>query len=146
MQQVDVLMRDNLVVASVAKPSCVIAIILLFSLTACTTRHSPAESTSLSTASAPTLISNAAVPSVDPYEHYNRNAYRMNDKLDIIMLKPAAKAYKYITPLFFRKGVTNFFSNLSDIPRLANDILQGHFYWTMNDFWRLTLNSGLRGV
>src|SRR5687768_17006099 len=35
---------------------------------------------------------------MDPYENYNRHAYRLNDSIDRNILKPVAKFYKKILP------------------------------------------------
>jgi phospholipid-binding lipoprotein MlaA len=88
------------------------------------------------------------ISNIDPYEHYNRNTYRLNEKLDRIILKPVAEGYKAVTPSFFREGTSNFFNNLAEIPRFANDVLQGNFYWAMNDMWRFVINTtvGIGGV
>lgn len=84
----------------------------------------------------------------DPYEHYNRNASRFNDKLDKTFVKPVAQKYVQWIPASARTGVRNVLSNLNTVPTLANDVLQANFYWTMNDFWRLVINStvGLGGL
>jgi phospholipid-binding lipoprotein MlaA len=102
------------------------------------------ESLSVTTSSSAidsTLLTQSPIPSIDPYEHHNRNAYRLNQKLDNIALKPMAKAYKKVVPEVARHSVTNFFSNLLEIPRFANDVLQARFYWAMNDLWRFLINT-----
>tara|TARA_R110000868_G_scaffold380784_1_gene646982 strand:- start:160919 stop:161665 length:747 start_codon:yes stop_codon:yes gene_type:complete len=84
----------------------------------------------------------------DPFEKYNRNAYRANDKVDRWVLKPTAEGYDYVTPYFMRAGVSNFFDNLDTMPAFINDAAQGHAYWFFNDFWRFTINStiGIAGL
>lgn len=84
----------------------------------------------------------------DPFEKYNRNAFRVNTKLDNWALKPAANAYNTITPRGFRVGVSNVFSNLDNVPSMANDLLQAHVGWFLNDFWRFVINStvGVVGI
>lgn len=77
----------------------------------------------------------------DPYEEYNRHAYRFNDKLDKVILKPVATAYKKILPDRALKSSHNFFSNLTEVPTLINDILQLNFYQMTSDAWRFTINS-----
>jgi len=84
----------------------------------------------------------------DPYEHYNRNAYRLNKKLDTLVLKPVAEGYRDLVPYAIRSHVTNFFNNLDTTRTIGNDILQARVYWTFNDTWRLIINStiGVLGI
>ncbi len=60
----------------------------------------------------------------DPFESLNRRIYKFNAKFDQYVFLPAINAYRFITPKFFRAGVSNFFSNLNEVPVLANSILQ----------------------
>jgi phospholipid-binding lipoprotein MlaA len=77
----------------------------------------------------------------DPFEHINRDANRMNVKLDSTIIKPIAKEYRAFTPYFVRRGISNFFSNLAEPENVANDLLQGHFRWALNDAWSFVINS-----
>lgn len=77
----------------------------------------------------------------DPFEHYNRNTYRMNKKIDEAFFEPLAKGYKAITIYPIRRSVSNFFDNLNETKNIGNDILQGRIYWTFNDLWRFIVNS-----
>lgn len=83
----------------------------------------------------------------DPYENYNRHAYKMNKKLDQVIFKPAATFYKDATPAPVRKGVNNFLNNLSQIPIVINDVLQGSFRCAGRDLARFAVNTtvGLGG-
>ena len=56
--------------------------------------------------------------SYDPLEPMNRKVHSFNMALDKVALKPLAKGYKMVVPSPIRKGVTNFFSNLTT-PRSA---------------------------
>jgi phospholipid-binding lipoprotein MlaA len=87
-------------------------------------------------------------PISDPYENFNRHAYKLNDTLDRAILKPVAKVYKTILPWPVTKGISNFFGNLNDIPTTANDLLQAKFYQATSDAWRIVINStvGLGGL
>ena len=87
-------------------------------------------------------------PVYDPWEKYNRAIYRFNDTLDRYALKPAAKGYKFVTPDFVEKGISNFFSNIDDVTVTFNDLLQGKFAQAAQDGWRFLLNStvGLAGL
>jgi phospholipid-binding lipoprotein MlaA len=84
----------------------------------------------------------------DPWERYNRAIYKFNDTADKAVLKPVAKAYKVVTPRFVRSGVTNFFSNLAEVPVIANDVLQAKFKQAVSDAGRFIINStfGLFGL
>ena len=61
----------------------------------------------------------------DPIEDLNRDIFIFNEKLDEKILKPAALAYRKVTPQFARSGVTNFFNNLEEIDTTINQLLQG---------------------
>jgi phospholipid-binding lipoprotein MlaA len=84
----------------------------------------------------------------DPLEHLNRDAQRFNDKMDKAVFKPIAKGYRAITPYVLRRGVSNFFSNLGEVPTFANDVLQLRVGWALSDFWRFIFNTtiGIGGL
>ncbi|MDQ8039401.1 MAG: VacJ family lipoprotein [Rickettsiella sp.] len=77
----------------------------------------------------------------DPYENYNRHAFKLNQTLDKIFFKPIATVYKTILPWPITKGISNFFSNLEQVPTIINDLLQADFYGATGDTWRLLINS-----
>lgn len=79
----------------------------------------------------------------DPYEELNRHTYKLNEGLDKAIFKPVAQAYKFILPKFATKAVSNFFSNLYQIPTIINDLLQAKFYYATQDTWRFGINSTL---
>ncbi|MCB0359487.1 MAG: VacJ family lipoprotein, partial [Bdellovibrionales bacterium] len=60
----------------------------------------------------------------DPFEPVNRGIFWFNDQVDIYVLEPLARGYRYITPEFFRDGVGNFFRNLSYPQYLVSDLVQ----------------------
>ena len=64
----------------------------------------------------------------DPLEQWNRRVYHFNYRFDQWVFLPLVKGYTKVTPHFLREGVSHFFSNLREIPTLANSILQlkGH--------------------
>lgn len=84
----------------------------------------------------------------DPLEHFNRSAFILNDKLDTYILKPIATFYNKVMPKPLNLGVHNFFNNINTIPTIANDILQLNLYQTLNDTWRLAINTtvGIGGL
>lgn len=77
----------------------------------------------------------------DPYEPFNRVMFGFNDRLDRFIIKPVATLYSKIVPKPVTKGISNFFSNLDNVPTVANDVLQGNFYQASSDAWRLTVNT-----
>lgn len=82
-------------------------------------------------------------PNVDPLEGVNRAVFSFNDGLDRIILKPVAKGYRYITPNFIERGVSNFFSNLSEVGSLVNSTLQGKPSQGAKHTGRFLVNSTL---
>lgn len=77
----------------------------------------------------------------DPFEGYNRAMFGFNDGLDKVVFKPVATGYKTVMPEIARTGVTNFFSNLSDIWIGVNNVLQGKVEAGAGDFVRFLVNS-----
>ncbi|MES2127771.1 MAG: VacJ family lipoprotein [Pseudomonadota bacterium] len=84
----------------------------------------------------------------DPFEKFNRSMFAFNDAVDQAALKPAATAYKRVTPTFVQTGVSNFFGNLADAWSAVNNLLQGKGQEGMSDVMRFAFNStfGLGGV
>ena len=84
----------------------------------------------------------------DPFEDLNRDIFIFNEKLDEKLLKPAAIAYRKVTPQFARSGVTNFFNNLEEIDTTINQALQGEIKYAFNDAGRFVINTtiGLFGL
>lgn len=79
----------------------------------------------------------------DPLEPVNRIFFHVNDKLYFWALKPLASGYKAVVPEDLRKGVRNFFSNLTTPVRLFNCLLQANFKGAGNETLRFVLNSTL---
>src|SRR5882757_2405336 len=84
----------------------------------------------------------------DPFERYNRAAFSFNDTIDRAVLKPVSQAYQAVMPSLVQRGVTNFFGNLSDVPTVINDLLQGKATMAATHLGRLAINTtfGLLGV
>lgn len=87
-------------------------------------------------------------PSVDRFEMLNRSTYAFNKALDRVLLKPVSRAYEAIIPKPIQTLVSNFFQNLSEIPNIGNDILQGNLRNAQHDTARFLVNStwGLGGL
>lgn len=84
----------------------------------------------------------------DPLELFNRPMFIFNDKMYFWLLKPVAQGYKFITPDFFRKGVSNFFKNIAMPGRLAGCLMQGKGKEAEAEVARFLVNStfGLAGL
>lgn len=83
----------------------------------------------------------------DPFQSTNRAVFKFNQALDDVAVKPAAQAYRFLTPEFVRIGIHNFFSNLNEITVVVNDVLQGKVNQGGKDVLRFTINTtvGLLG-
>ena len=84
----------------------------------------------------------------DPFEPFNRSVDRFNTAIDEAALKPLATAYKEHTPDPVRTGVRNFFSNLSDVWSVVNNLLQFKPKQALETSGRIAVNTvfGLLGV
>lgn len=60
----------------------------------------------------------------DPWESANRRLYHFNQRIDERLLLPIVKGYRFFLPDLLRQGITNGFSNLSEITYLSNSLLQ----------------------
>lgn len=79
----------------------------------------------------------------DPFEKYNRSMFAVNRFGDQIFYKPFGKAYKAVVPSFARKGVNNFFDNLTTPRSSLNNFLQGKPGRGFNELARFLFNSTL---
>ena len=84
----------------------------------------------------------------DPLGPLNRRIYYFNGMADRYVLKPAVTTYKYYTPNFFQKRVSNFFTNFGNITTALNSFLQLKFTQGVETAVRFGLNStvGLLGL
>lgn len=83
----------------------------------------------------------AALQVSDPLERFNRRMYHFNYRFDQYVFLPSVRAYRYVTPKPVRTGVSNFFSNLGQVPTSANSLLQGKFKRAMHSTARLLFNT-----
>jgi phospholipid-binding lipoprotein MlaA len=67
----------------------------------------------------------AAAEVSDPWEHFNRGLYAVNDGIDHAVFEPVARGYRAVTPQPVRHGIANFLNNLRAPVIFANDLLQG---------------------
>ncbi len=85
----------------------------------------------------------SALDERDPWEGFNRGVFSFNQTMDDFVFEPVGKVYDFITPDIIDDGVSNFFSNLNQLPVIANDILQFKFDQAANDTVRFFINSTL---
>jgi len=83
----------------------------------------------------------AAGPVSDPWESLNRKTFAFNEFLDRNFLKPAAKGYQAVTPEPVDTSVTNFFSNLREVPSFVNHLAQARPKDAAADAGRFILNT-----
>jgi len=79
----------------------------------------------------------------DPLEKMNRKIFSFNKALDRAALKPLATGYKKVVPSPVRRGITNFFSNLTTPRSALNNFLQGKPERGFNELGRFLFNSTL---
>lgn len=84
----------------------------------------------------------------DPLEQWNRRIYHFNYRFDQWVFLPLVQGYTKVTPHFLRKGVSNFFSHLGEIPTLANSLLQLKGHRAMETTARILFNTifGVAGL
>jgi phospholipid-binding lipoprotein MlaA len=61
----------------------------------------------------------------DPIEPFNRSVFIFNKYVDMLLIKPVAQGYKWVTPYPVRTGIHNFLGNLAAPVSLLNELLQG---------------------
>ena len=82
---------------------------------------------------------NSISDSSDPWKAVNAPVFVMNDTIDSLLFKPLAKGYNALTPEPVKSGVTNFFSNLSELDNAINNLLQGKTNKFATSVGRLTI-------
>lgn len=61
----------------------------------------------------------------DPYERSNRAVFAFNEGLDKILLQPIGRAWRFITPQFFRRALDGVFVNMKYPVRAVSALGQG---------------------
>jgi len=79
----------------------------------------------------------------DPLEPMNRKIHSFNMALDRVALGPLARGYRKFIPSPIRRGITNFFSNLTTPRSALNNFLQGKPARGFNELGRFLFNSTL---
>ena len=84
----------------------------------------------------------------DPWESFNRIAYRFNATLDHWIARPVALGYRAVTPDIVETGIGNIFANLLELRNIINSVLQAKPQKAMDYTGRFILNStfGLFGI
>ena len=90
-----------------------------------------------------TTHANSTNSANDPLETYNRTVFGFNTAIDKVIVRPITIAYAFIVPSPIEDSIGNFFSNLGQIPTIANDVLQADPRYTVRDTWRFAINSTL---
>jgi phospholipid-binding lipoprotein MlaA len=83
----------------------------------------------------------AASAEHDPIESVNRKIFWFNDKLDVYVLEPTAKAWHWVLPDRVETSITNFFYNLRFPIHTLNDLLQGKLKDAGIDVGRFLVNT-----
>jgi phospholipid-binding lipoprotein MlaA len=83
----------------------------------------------------------------DPWERFNRFAYRFNARFDEAIFLPVANTYRRM-PSPVRAGVHNFFGNIAEIDSVINYTLQWRLKYGLRSLERLVINStiGIGGL
>lgn len=79
----------------------------------------------------------------DPFESWNRRVYHFNYRFDEWVFLPIVNGYRTVTPTLLQSGVSNFFSNLGDVPNALNSALQLKGKRTLHTTARLLVNTTL---
>jgi phospholipid-binding lipoprotein MlaA len=84
----------------------------------------------------------------DPWEPFNEKMFTFNRNLDKYLLKPAARAYRFVMPEPWQVMIANGFDNINFVPRLINSLLQGKWGGAGRELSRFLINStaGIGGL
>lgn len=84
----------------------------------------------------------------DPLEPVNRVVFSFNNGVDRVLVRPAARLYRWVMPNPLEQGVRNVFANLGEVRNASNNLLQGKWRRTGAATGRLAINStvGVAGV
>jgi phospholipid-binding lipoprotein MlaA len=100
-------------------------------------------------AAAPATIA-GAYPSAneDPWEHFNRRVYRLNQRVDRTVIRPVAMGYSRLLPKPLRLAIHHVLGNLGEPNTIINDALQLRLTRALRSTGRLVVNStfGVAGL
>jgi len=77
----------------------------------------------------------------DPLEPFNRLVWSVNEGLLIGVVKPTAKAYRFVVVKPLRTAIANAGHNLTYPRRLINNLLQGNWRGARNESYRFACNT-----
>jgi len=77
----------------------------------------------------------------DPWEEFNAKAFEFNRRMDKYALKPVAMGWKTVVPEPARMMIANAFDNLTVVPRVVNNLLQGKWNGAGREVSRFLINS-----
>lgn len=77
----------------------------------------------------------------DPWEGMNRRIYVFNYYFDRYFFLPAVETYRFITPDFAERRISNFFGNLGQSSVMVNSLAQGKGRKFMRSLGRFSINS-----
>jgi len=84
----------------------------------------------------------------DPLEKFNEVMFEFNRGVDRYVLKPIAKAYNFIMPDELQRMIARAYSNITVVPRVVNNLLQGKWAGAGREVGRFLINSiaGIGGL
>jgi phospholipid-binding lipoprotein MlaA len=84
----------------------------------------------------------------DPWEPFNEKMFTFNRNLDRFVLKPAARAYRFVMPEPWQVLIANGFDNINFVPRMVNSLLQAKWGGAGRELGRFLINStaGIGGL
>jgi phospholipid-binding lipoprotein MlaA len=125
------------------------ALLLAASLGACATPGGPpSPAPTAASAAAEAAPPRSPIQIFDPLERFNRNVYWFNADFDRNIFLPVVRGYEYVTPVFVRRRVSDFFNNLAELRNAMNGLLQARPEVASRAVIRFAVNStvGLLGT
>ena len=77
----------------------------------------------------------------DPWEEFNAKTFEFNRRMDKYALKPVAMGWKTFVPQPAGIMIANAFDNLTVVPRVVNNLLQGKWNGAGREVTRFLINS-----
>ncbi len=87
------------------------------------------------------ILAQSTAEANDPLEPINRLIFGFNEVLDLVILTPVSKTYRFIVPTPLRTGVSNAIANAKAPVTFANDLLQGKPQRAKTTFMRFLINT-----
>ena len=81
------------------------------------------------------------VEDYDPWEAFNAKTFEFNRRMDKHALKPVAMGWKTVVPQPAGIMIANAFDNLTVVPRVVNNLLQGKWHGAGREVSRFLINS-----